>query len=89
MHFDGGIVDGHRQQFIRIAKAGRKLVETHDDLLELCTFLPERLRALGLVPDVRLLEFALNLGQALRLAFVVKDTSSTRRCVRQGRLSSV
>jgi len=34
-------------------------------LLELRTFLPERLRALRLVPYVRLFEFALYFSQAL------------------------
>jgi hypothetical protein len=33
-----------------------------------------------------LFEFALNLCQALRLALVVKDTSSTHQSVRRGRL---
>jgi hypothetical protein len=34
-------------------------------LLELRTFLPERLRALRLIPDIGLFEFALYFGQAL------------------------
>ena len=39
--------------------------------------LPQRLRAIGFVPDVRLFELALDFGQAFRLAVVVKDTPLT------------
>ena len=39
------------------------LVEHDDDVLELCTLLAERLCPLGVVPDVRLLEFAMDFGQ--------------------------
>ena len=53
------------------------------------TLLPQRLRTLGLVPDIGLFEFALNFGQAFSLSLVVKDTSSTHRSVRQGRQSFV
>ena len=42
------------------------------------TFLAERLRTIRIIPDIGLLEFALNFGQAFRFAFVVKDTPSTR-----------
>jgi hypothetical protein len=38
------------------------------------------------VPNIGLFEFALDLGQALRLALIVKDTSSTQKCVQQDRL---
>jgi len=34
---------------------------------------------IGVVPDIRLLELALDLGQSLGLASVVKDTPSGRR----------
>ena len=46
------------------------------------TFLPERLRPIGLIPDVRLFEFALDLCQAFGFAVVVKGTSSTHQRVR-------
>ena len=52
-------------------------------------FLTQRLGPLGFVPDIRLFEFSLNLGQALRLALIVKDTSSTHQSVRRGRQWSV
>ena len=65
------------------------MVESGDDLFELCPLLPQCLCPVRFVPDIRLLEFALNLGQALRLTLVVKDTSSTHQSVRRGRLSFV
>jgi hypothetical protein len=86
-----GIVffDGHLEKFASIRKAGRNLVESGDNLFELCPLLPQRLCSIRFVPDIRLLEFALNLGQALRLALVVKDTSSTHQSVRRDPLSFV
>jgi hypothetical protein len=79
-----GVVFFYREfeQFTGIGKAGRELVETDDDLFQLRPFLPERLRTFGLVPDIGLLELALDFGQALGLRIVVKDTSSTHRSVR-------
>jgi hypothetical protein len=70
--------NGQRKQLVRIAQAVRNFVEADDDLLQPGSFLAQCLRALGVVPDVRLLQFALNLGQPFRLLIVVKDTSSTR-----------
>jgi hypothetical protein len=70
------------EQFAGVPQPGRQLVQADDDVLELRTLLTERLGALRLIPDIGLFEFAPNLGQALRLAIVVKDTSSTHRSVR-------
>jgi hypothetical protein len=70
--------DGEGQEFVGISQAVRNLVEPDDDLLQRRPLLPKRLRPLGFVPDVRLLQLALDLGQTLRLLIVVKDTSSTR-----------
>ena len=75
-------LDGEVEQFTGIGEPGRELVEARYDLLERRPLLAQRLGAFGFVPDVRLLEFALNFGQALCLACVVKDTSSTHRSVR-------
>jgi len=58
-------------------------------LLQLRALLTQRLGALGFVPDIRLFEFALYLGQPLSFALIVKDTSSTHQSVRQGRQSFV
>ena len=61
-----------------IAEFRRKLIKRDDDLFERDTFLPECLRSIRCIPDIGLLEFALNFGQTLRLAVIVKDTPSTR-----------
>ena len=76
----GGVVflDGKGEQLVRIPQPAADLVQPDDDLFQPGPLLAERLRALRLVPDVRLFQLALDLGQPLRLLIVVKDTSSTR-----------
>jgi hypothetical protein len=59
-----------------------QLVERGDDGVELGALAAELLRALGLLPDGRVLELAQDLGQALALALVVKGTPSARSCAR-------
>ena len=49
--------------------------------LERLLLLAELLRALRIVPDLRIFELALDFGQAHRLHVEVKDTSADRRCV--------
>jgi Fe2+ transport system protein FeoA len=71
-------LDRERQQLVRVIQTRREFIEYDDNLLELRTLLPQRLRALGFIPDIGLLEFALDLGQTFRFALVVKDTPSTR-----------
>ena len=83
------LLDRHRQQLTGIVEARGQLVQDDNDLFELGALLPQRLGTLGLVPHVGFFEFALNFGQALRLAIVVKDTSSTHRSVRRGQGWSV
>ena len=73
------------QQFAGILQPNAKFVEDDDNLFELRSLLSQGLSTLGFIPDVGLLEFATNFGQAFGLAVVVKDTSSTHRSVRQGR----
>jgi hypothetical protein len=80
---------GESQQFVGLAQTRRHFVEPDDYLLKLCSFLAKCLRALRILPDIRLFEFALNLGQSLRFALVVKDTSSAHRSARRGRRSFV
>jgi hypothetical protein len=58
------------------------LIEAGDDLFEARALLTQRLCALWFVPDIGLLELALDLGQPFRVGLVVKDTPSTRQCVR-------
>jgi hypothetical protein len=76
------LFDCEREQFVRVIESVANLVETDNDLFELRAFLAKRLRTVRFVPDIGLLEFALNFGQPFRLAFIVKDTPSTLRCVR-------
>ena len=80
-------IDRHRQQLVGIGKARRKLVEPRYNLFQASSLLPQALGALRIIPDVRLLELALNFGQSLRLRLIVKDTPSTHWCVRSGQLS--
>ncbi len=50
------------------------------DALERLLLLAELLRALRIVPDLRIFELALDLGEPHRLHIEVKDTSADRRC---------
>jgi hypothetical protein len=72
------LIDGENQKLVRVPQAAPDVVEPGDDLLQLRPLLAQRLRPLGIVPDVGLLQLALNLGQTFRLLIVVKDTSLTR-----------
>ncbi len=68
------LFDGHFEQVGAVAQASGELIHVEHDALEQCAFLTQRLGALLIVPDVRVFEFAQDLGQAFFLAFVVKDT---------------
>jgi hypothetical protein len=72
---------GKRQQIFRIRQAAAKLVQRDDYELQRSAFLAQRLRALRIVPDVGLLEFALYFGESLCLGLIVKGTPSTHSCV--------
>jgi hypothetical protein len=68
-HFLHGIavalVFSECKELLGVTEAGRQLVQAIDNLFKLGALLAESLRALRLIPDVGLLEFALDLGQAL------------------------
>jgi hypothetical protein len=83
------LLSRHLQQFDRIIQPARQFVEPDNDLFELGAFLPERLRTVRIIPYIRYLKFALNFGQPLRLAVVVKDTPLTHCCVRLGQRFAV
>jgi hypothetical protein len=51
-----------------------------DDVLELRALLAEFLRALRILPNIRLLELPGDFLQALVLVVVIKDTSSRTAC---------
>ena len=74
--------DRKREQLGRIVQRARHFVQPDHNLFQARTLLAQRLRALGFVPDVGLLEFAPDLSQSFRLAVVVKDTSSAHWCAR-------
>jgi hypothetical protein len=71
-----------------IVQTGRELFESADDCLEFRPLLSQSLRAIRVIPDVGLLEFALNFRQAFLLAVIVKDTPLTQQCVPGGRRST-
>jgi hypothetical protein len=62
------------EQVAGVIETRRQVINRRDDVFERRALLAQRLGALGFVPDIRLFEFALNFGQALRLGVVVKDT---------------
>jgi hypothetical protein len=72
------LLDGKFKQVIGVGEPRGQRVQHRHDLLEPCPFLAEGLGTLGLVPDIRFFELALDLGQAFRLTVVVKDTPLTR-----------
>lgn len=81
------LVDSQLQQFPRVGETRVQVVERYDDFLKLCPFLSESLCPLRFVPDIRLFEFPLNLGQSFRFAVVVKGTPLTHYCVPRGHRS--
>jgi hypothetical protein len=68
------------EQFAGVAQAAREPIQAADDLFELGALLAELLRAIRLVPDAGLFEFARYFLQALVLVVVIKDTPSRSRC---------
>jgi hypothetical protein len=76
-----GLGFGEFQKFRAVMQTVGELVERADDLLEPGAFLAELLRAIRVVPDARLLEFAGYFLEAFALVVVIKDTSSRTRCV--------
>jgi hypothetical protein len=73
------------QQVVGIRETPAEFVEDLDDALQRSPLPPERLCALRVVPDPRVLEFADDLGQPFALRRVVKDTPSGHRCALGGR----
>ena len=68
----------HRKQLIGILEAIGYTIERQDDVLERLLLFAQFLRALGVVPDLRVFEFARNGVQLIEFLIVVKDTSATR-----------
>ena len=59
-------------------KTCTQVIQRDDNLLQHRSLLTQCLGSIRLVPYIGLFKLALNFGQALRLAVVVKDTPSTR-----------
>jgi hypothetical protein len=62
------------QELCAVGETAGQAVQAADDRIEPGSFLAQFLRALGIVPDIGLLELALYFLQPFALAFVLKDT---------------
>src|SRR5712692_341830 len=76
------------EQLARIAELTLEAGEHADDVLELFLFAPQLLGALGIGPDVRLLELPRYRGETRLLALEVKDTSAAPPTAYSGRRAS-
>ena len=65
---------GQLQQLVGAAKALGQLADAGDDLVQRGALLAEILRALRIVPDVGIFEFAAYLFETFGFRLVVKDT---------------
>jgi len=68
------LADREIEQVAGFAERVGQRTNAADDALETRAFLAELLRALRVVPDVRVLELARDFFEALRLRIEVKDT---------------
>jgi hypothetical protein len=67
---------GELEQFARAGQAVGEVADAVDVLVERRAFSPQCLRALGVIPDIRIAELALDFLEALALGVVVKETPS-------------
>ncbi len=72
----GGIVfgGGHLEQFAHVAETGTDALQIGDDAFQRGAFLTERLRAIRIVPHVRLLQLEFYLFETAFAFVEVKDT---------------
>mmetsp|Transcript_53742 Transcript_53742/g.126656 ORF Transcript_53742/g.126656 Transcript_53742/m.126656 type:complete len:295 (+) Transcript_53742:1791-2675(+) len=75
----------HREEFGVVGQRGGQVLDGVDHRFELALFLAELLGALGVVPDVGVLQRGVDFVQAQGLAVEVKDTPLARRCALRGR----
>jgi hypothetical protein len=75
---------GELEELEGTGDAGPDAVEPFGDRGELGALAAERLRLVGVVPDLRVLEFAAYFGEPLAPAVVLKDTPLRRRGVPRG-----
>ncbi|EQM73537.1 hypothetical protein L686_04955 [Stutzerimonas stutzeri MF28] len=76
--------DGHVEQVTGIGKAALEVIDGFDDLRQGGTLTAQVLGVLGLVPDVRVFEFAVYFDETIMLLIVVKDTPELTGCGRTG-----
>jgi hypothetical protein len=76
-----GLRFGEFEQLERAGDAVADPVEARRQRLELRALLAERLRALGRLPDLGVLQFTTDFGEPLALAVVLKETPLRRRGV--------
>jgi len=88
-HGAGGVLVvlgfGQVEQFAGAGQPFGQLADAVDGLVEQRALAPQRLRAFGVVPDVRVLQLAFYFLQALALGVVVKETPSAHPADRSGR----
>ncbi len=75
-----GVRAGQLEQLAAVADSGVERHQRGDDAFERFALLREFLRALLVVPDLRVFELPDDLFEPHRLHFEVKDTSAGRRC---------
>jgi K+/H+ antiporter YhaU regulatory subunit KhtT len=73
-----------RVELAAVVESLRQRAQRMDDAVELLLLLAELLGARRVVPDLRILEFAVDRGEARRLDVVVKDTSEAGPPARAG-----
>ena len=74
---DGAFVvflDGHVEQVLAVGQAIGQFVQGLDDLRQHGALTAQALSVLGLVPDGRVFQFAIDFDQAISFLIVVKDT---------------
>jgi hypothetical protein len=71
-------LDGKLQEASSVRQPCGQFAEGSHHAVQFRALAAECLRALGIIPDTRFFQLALDFGQAFRLAVIVKDTSSTR-----------
>jgi hypothetical protein len=75
-----GLFGRQVEQFAGVPQTACESVEVADHAFEIGALPSQFLRALGVLPDSGLLEFARYLLETLVLGIVIKDTSSRIRC---------
>ncbi len=76
--------DGHVEQIARVGQAAGEVVDGLDDLRQGGALTAKVLGVFGIVPDVRVFEFAVYFDETIMLLIVVKDTPELTGCGRTG-----